>query len=204
MGTSTDYLTLANFCSYANMTTASHPTEAAAAITAASRAIDGWCSRSFSVASSTSSRVYKADHQHRLEIDDLSATTGLTVITDEGDTGTYGTSWTITTDFVLEPFNGRVGGITGWPYTQIRAVGARWFPSGYQRPRVQVTSAYWGWAAVPDAVTQACYELALDLFKMKDAPFGVAGFNEYGVMRVRENKGVQMLLAPYRRHAVLI
>jgi len=32
-----------------------------------------------------------------------------------------------------------------------------------------------GWSSVPPPVTQANFILAADLFKMKDAPFGVAG-----------------------------
>ena len=146
--------------------------------------------------------MYDARWGHRVDVDDFSTTTGLTVKTDEGDNGTYDQTWTVTTDFTVEPANLNLNGIP-WTYTQIRAVGSKVFPTAGQRARVQVTAAF-GWPAVPDAVTQATYELALDIFKMKDAPFGVAGFNEYGQIRVRENNTVKMLLEPYRKHGLVL
>lgn len=146
--------------------------------------------------------MYPAMFAHRLEVDDFSTTAGLVVEADTGDTGSYSETWTITTDFVVEPANLSLNGIP-WAYTTLRAVGSKTFPCDGQRPRVRVTAAF-GWPAVPDAVTQATYQLALDIFKMKDAPFGVAGFNEYGQVRVRENKTAQMLLEPYRKHGLLL
>lgn len=198
------YITSADFKTYAGITTASttHNATITASITAASRAVDGWCGRTFTQnTSSTESRAYPAKFTTRLELDDFSTTTGLVVETDDADSGSYGTTWTITTDFVVEPANLLLNGIP-WAYTTIRAVGSRRFYCG-PRPRVQVTAAF-GWPAVPDAVTQATYQLALDIFKMKDAPFGVAGFNEYGQIRVRENNTVKMLLQPYRKHGLVL
>lgn len=198
-----DYLTSTTFKTYAGMNTSStvHDTEITAAITAASRAVDGYCQRSFQTASSTSSRVFRAEYPHRVEVDDFATTTGLTVATDEGDNGTYGQSWTITTDFVVEPANLLVNGVS-WAYNEVRAVGARSFPTSGQRDRVQIV-AQWGWPATPTAIVQAATILALDIFKMKDSPFGVAGFGEYGVVRVRENTLLMGLLAPYRRARLL-
>jgi hypothetical protein len=62
---------------------------------------------------------------------------------------------------------------------------------------VQVT-AQWGWAAVPDSVKQATKILAAEIFRLKDAPLGVAGFNDFGPVRVREVPQVSMLLKRYR------
>jgi hypothetical protein len=68
---------------------------------------------------------------------------------------------------------------------------------------LQVT-ARWGWSAVPPAVTEATLILAEELAKLKDAPFGVSGWTEFGVMRVRDNPFAARLLNPYRRNAVLV
>jgi hypothetical protein len=39
---------------------------------------------------------------------------------------------------------------------------------------------------------------------LKDAPFGVAGFGEFGAVRVRNNPRAMALLQPYRRLPVLV
>jgi hypothetical protein len=64
------------------------------------------------------------------------------------------------------------------------------------RPSVQIT-ALWGWPAVPSLVTEACYQLAEETFKLKDAPFGVAGVNDFGVLRIGNQtmNRVQAMLA---------
>jgi hypothetical protein len=69
---------------------------------------------------------------------------------------------------------------------------------------VQVT-AKWGWPAVPPAVKQAAFIVAADLFKAKDSAFGVAGFGEFGAVRVgsRMNPQAQALLAPFVENARL-
>lgn len=198
-----DYLTSTAFKTYAGMTTSStvHDAEVTAAVTAASRAVDGYCQRAFTTASATGSRVFRAEWGHRIELDDFGSTTGLVVATDEADTGTYGQTWTFTTDYVVGPANARLNDLP-WAYTELRAVGARYFPVIGQRNRVQVTAA-WGWPATPAEIVQATTILALDLFKMKDSPFGVAGFSEFGVVRIRENTQLATLLQPYRRRRVL-
>jgi hypothetical protein len=44
---------------------------------------------------------------------------------------------------------------------------------------VQVTAKF-GWPAVPDNVEKACIIQAVQLFKAKDAAFGVASFGDMG------------------------
>jgi hypothetical protein len=128
--------------------------------------------------------------------DDFWATTNLVVKTDEGDDGTYETTWAAA-DYQLEPLNGRENGVAV-PYCRIRAVRSRWFPDNF-RPAVQVTAA-WGWAAVPAAVKEATLIKAARLFHRKDSPQGVAGFNEFGVVRLASNDSdIKDLLTPFRR-----
>jgi hypothetical protein len=45
--------------------------------------------------------------------------------------------------------------------------------------------------------------LAEETFKMKDAPFGVAGFSDFGAVRVRDNPKVMSLLNRYIRTPIL-
>lgn len=173
------------------------------ALDSATREIEDWCERQFNDAGAASSRTYTPGSYDLLRLDDFSTTTGLIVTTDTGGDGTYATTWA-TTDYQLEPLNGVVRGRTGWPYNRIRAIGSYRFPcSGSGRTTVQVT-ARWGWAAVPAPVVEACLILAAETFKAGDAPFGVAGFGEFGAVRVRANPLAQAKLAPYRRNPVLV
>lgn len=171
-----------------------------ASIAAAEEQVERICGRYFYQDGTTSARGFYPLNSRVVYVDDISTTTGLTVKTDEGDDGTYETTWA-STDYQLEPLNGLVDGQT-WPYTKIVAVDRYLFPTCNLIAPVQVT-ARWGWAAVPDAVKQATFIAAEYLYKMKDAPLGVAGFGEFGALRVREHPVVQMLLAPYVRHPVL-
>ena len=172
------------------------------ALAAASREIETWCRRQFNDAGTPSARLYQPRTCDRLIVDDFSTTTGLVISTDPGGDGTYETTWTAS-DYLLEPLNGIVSGQTGWPYWRIRAAGSYTFPTGAVRPAVQVT-ARWGWTAVPAPVKEACLISAAEAFKLGDAPFGVAGFGEFGSVRVRMNSRAQSLLAPYRRDPVLV
>ncbi|HEY9418391.1 MAG TPA: hypothetical protein VIQ30_26815 [Pseudonocardia sp.] len=173
------------------------------ALAAASREIETWCDRQFNKATTATARVFQPLHMATVLVDDFHTITDLTIATDSGDDGTYGTAWAAG-DYELEPVNGMVSGQSGWPYYRIRAVGSHAFPRcNRRRSTVQVT-AQWGWAAVPGPVKEACLVIASELFKLGDAPFGVAGFGEFGAVRVHMNSRAQSLLAPYRRNPVLV
>jgi hypothetical protein len=60
---------------------------------------------------------------------------------------------------------------------------------------VSVTSTRWGWAAIPPEVVEATAILAKDLAHVRTNRFGTAGFGEFGVIRVRDNPHVILLLA---------
>lgn len=172
------------------------------AVNAASRMIDTHCGRRFYADSVTSARTFYVDNFIRVQVDDISTTSSLAVATDENADGVYETTW-VAADYVLEPLNA-IGpnGQAGWPYDLIRATGNRWFPITYlpgRTPRLQVT-AKWGWAAIPDDVAQACRLLTAQLYRSKDAPFGVAGVSDMGtVQRIRNLPVVEELLAMYVR-----
>lgn len=170
------------------------------AISAATHSINAECGRDFQQADEPTARRY-APTGDVVITHDIATIDGLAIGVDDDadgiaerdlDAGVYD----------LEPADGIVGGLAGWPYWRIRLVnGGRW-PSGRRR-RIQVT-ARWGWPAVPAPITQAAYILAEDLAKLRDAPFGVGGFGEFGRIRARENPHVAMLIRPYRRGTIRV
>lgn len=196
------YATLPELKARLDITDTTDDDRMTAVLAAASREIELWCRRQFNDAGAATARVYQPRTSGRLTVDDFSTTTGLVIATDTGDDGTYETTWTAA-DYQLYPLNGVVSGQTGWPYWRLVAVGSQAFPTCTRRPTVQVT-ARWGWTAVPTPVKEACLISAAEAFKLGDAPFGVAGFGEFGAVRVRMNSRAQSLLAPYRRDPVLV
>lgn len=166
------------------------------AINAACREIDLYCNRTFEQATGTSIRQFRPVYA-QCDVADISTTTGLVVAVDLNDDGTAEKTLTAT-DYVLEPLNG-VGSDqnSGWPYTRI-IFRYETFDDPQTFPEVHVT-ARWGWPAVPAPVKKAANLLAVRNFKLKDAPFGVAGFGEYGAVRVKDHPVVEALLRKYQR-----
>ncbi len=182
-----------------------------AAILAASDDINAHCDRTFdevviSTTNPATARVFYATDYYCAKVDDIATTTDLVVKVDDGGTGTYGTTWSAS-DFQLEPLNGVVDGVAGFPYWRIRALQARQFPTTYysgQYPaNVQVT-AHWGWLATPEPVKQSCRSLTGWYWKTKDALLGVAGYGEFGQISVRENPVAARLLERYAKHPIKV
>lgn len=173
-----------------------------AALAVASRGIERTCNRQFNDAEAASARVFQTRDWYRVEVDDFHTTDGLIIQTDEADDGQYEATWQ-THDYQLEPLNGIVAGEPGWPYWVIVPTENRYFVRWARWAQVQVT-ARWGWAEVPAPIKEATLIIAEDIFKLKDAPWGVAGYGEFGPLRVRQNPMAFNLIAPYRRHAVLV
>lgn len=171
------------------------------ALASVSRGIERFCGRQFNDAGTATARVYRPRDQVVVEVDDFSTTTGLIVKVDTTDGGTYPTT-IASTGFQTEPENGIVDGESGWPFYRLRAMWGTVWPTWTRRTSVQVT-AQWGWAAVPAPVREACLVLAEETFSLKDAPFGVAGYADYGPIRVRQNPIARGMLAPYARTALL-
>lgn len=127
------------------------------------------------------------------------------VKTDSGYDGTFATTWSAS-DYQLLPHN-TYAAPEQLPYNEVRAVGSYNFPAWWALPRtrrdtVQITGI-WGWPKVPPAIRQAAAIIAADTYKLKDAPFGVAGQGEFTV-NVGENRRAQRLLDPYRRFPMLV
>jgi hypothetical protein len=168
------------------------------AVSAASRAIDRYCGRRFWQDPAPVPRLYMAPDPCLVDVDDISTTTGLSVKVDTGADGTYATTWAAS-DYQLRPLNASAdGGAYSW--RQIAAMGGKSFPcrryGGY--PALQVT-AQWGWSAIPDDVVEAAVLKSVSLFSRKDAPFGVAGFGEFGPVRItKRDPDVVDLLSPFQ------
>ncbi|MEU6267691.1 phage head-tail connector protein [Saccharopolyspora shandongensis] len=161
------------------ITDAVDDSQLSAALEAASRNVESFCDRQFNDAGVASVRQFRATTPGLLVVDDFSTADGLTVTVDGValEAGTY----------TAEPFG-------PGPFWKLRTVGVGRWPIG----GVVEVSARWGWAAVPAPVKEATLIVAAELFKLKDAPFGVAGFGEFGVVRVRDNPKAASLLYPYR------
>lgn len=168
------------------------------AINATSRAIDDYTGRRFWQDPAPVARRYRPRDPDLVWIDDVSTVAGLVVKTDTAGDGTFATTWA-STDYQLEPLNADTD---GRPWTQLAAVGTRSFPTtcgARRRPGLQVTAQF-GWPAVPDGVFQAAVLKAVSLWKRKDAPWGVAGFGDLGIVRVtRRDTDVLELLQPFIR-----
>ncbi|MFE6846565.1 phage head-tail connector protein [Streptomyces sp. NPDC057686] len=197
-----NYATLAELKTRLGIDDTNDDTTLTQALAAASRSIEKSCRRQFNKAGALTARFFVPVTGFYVAVNDIWTMAGLIVKTDEDDDGVFETTWTIVTDYELRPLDGVRDGVPGWPYWQIIAVGVRDFPFS-RRATVQVT-ADWGWNAVPAPVKEACLILAEEIWKVKDAPFGVAGFGEFGSIRVRANPKVAALLADYRLKAVRV
>lgn len=168
------------------------------AINASSRQIDGYTGRWFWQDAQVVARTYFADDETTVVVDDISTATGLIVKTDWDGDGTYETTLTITSGFILLPLN-VASRVPARPFESIRAVNGFTFPCG-DTPGVQVTSKA-AWPAVPDDVRKASIIQAWQLAKSSSAPFGVISFGDSGFMQMRSpmNPQAAALLEPYVR-----
>lgn len=168
-------------------------------VEAASRRIDGMCSRRFYLDGTVSNRTYAPDRYSSVTVDDIGTATGLVVKADWDGSGTFATTLTSGIDFQTEPLNAIV---LGEPITSLRAIDTSFPVSSARRATMQIT-AKWGWPAVPDAIREATVLLAARHFKRADSPLGVAGFGELGAIMVRRtDPDIEALVDPYRRIVV--
>lgn len=171
------------------------------AVAATSRAIDRYCGRRFWQDPAPVARMFDVWDSRLVDVFDISTSAGLVVKVDSGGDGTYATTWA-GSDYQLRPLNADAdGGAFSW--RQLAAVGGKTFPVGMRGfPGLQVT-ARWGWSGVPDDVVEAAILKAVSLFMRKDAPFGVAGFGEFGAVRItKRDPDVADLLSPFILAAV--
>ena len=162
------------------------------ALSSAADTINRWCGRQFGRAEAASARSYAAGTTG-VDVDDFWTLDNLSI---------GGSAYDVATStYAIEPVDGVVDGVPGWPYRRISGwtswagLSGGWGIFGTTTGTVIVT-AQWGWAAVPASVRESNLLLAADDMKAKDAPFGVANFGDY-VSRVRANPRVAEKLDPY-------
>lgn len=122
-------------------------------------------------------------------VHDIANATGLEV---SNDGATVAAS-----DYQLEPLNNLSAGGATVPFHQIRLINSCWTRDG-KRATVSVTTDQWGWAAVPPQVKEATRILGKDTAHMRQIRFGIAGFGDYAVARLRDNPTVVQKLARLR------
>lgn len=175
-------------------------------VEAASRSIDRIANRRFYLDANASARAYRVSSPIVLYTDDIGTTSGLIVKTDDDGDGTFETTLTLNTDYIMDPLTALD---LGRPYTQVTMVTNTQtfpiFPGLFQnglRPGVQVT-ARWGWPSVPDDINQACLILTADLYKRKDSPGGILGLGDLGAIRMSPlGRDVTAMVRAYRKEVL--
>lgn len=177
-----DYTTAQALADEVGIADAADNTLLSLAVSAASRRVERFCGRRFFQDDSVVAREFYAESSTCVDLleqpwpdpkVEISTLTGLIVKTDSAGDGTFATTLTINTHFLLLPRNAAAD---SRPWNQIVAVDAS-FPRSSYRAGVQVT-ARWGWATVPDEVEKATLLQAALLFKSKDTPLGAAQLGE--------------------------
>ena len=175
-------------------------------VESASRSIDRIANRRFYLDATASARLYRAYSNIFVFVDDIGTTSNLVVAIDENGNGTYSKTLTLNTDYILDPLTSPS---LNRPYTQLTMVSntESWpiFPgitSNGLRPGVQVT-ARWGWPSVPDDLNMACLILTADLYKRKDAPGGILGLGDLGVVRMSPiGRDVTAMVRAYKKEVI--
>jgi hypothetical protein len=175
-------------------------------VESASRSIDRIANRRFYLDATASARLYRAYSDIFVYVDDIGTTSSLVVQTDSNGNGTYAKTLTLNQDYILDPLTSPS---LGRPYTQLTMVSntETWpiFPGLTQnglRPGVQVT-ARWGWPSVPDDINMACLILTADLYKRKDAPGGILGLGDLGVVRMSPiGRDVTAMVRAYKKEVI--
>lgn len=189
----------ADFLAY--MPTGTTSTEAlgrmTTALAAAHRAIYTHCGRTFSLVASdatATARTFRprSPRDKRLLIHDC-----IEISTVVESSATL----TVLVDFVPEPLNGLDDAGQAVPFDGLTRYAGYWYYDD-NLPTVTVT-AKWGYATVangvPPGAVEACKLLAKDLVGARDLTGDIAGFSEFGAVRIRQNSTIADLLEPLRR-----
>ena len=197
MAITNGYATLADLKAYLKIDDSMEDSLLENIVEAASRSIDRIANRRFYLDGSASVRLYRPADLLRVFTDDFGSTSGLVVKTDPNDVGTYQTTLTVNTDFIIEPVNA-ASKSRPWNYITIVSGDSFSLPTSY-RPQVEVT-ARWGWPSVPDDINQATMILSADLYKRKDSIGGVLGLSELGAIRMSPlGRDITAMVRAYKR-----
>ena len=195
------YATLAQFKAAVGITDSTDDTALQNVLDATDTLIDLYCDRKTGFGTATETRYYTAEDYQYVLTDDLVSVT--TLQTDDDANGTYETTWTAGTDFVLAPAN---AALDGFPYTEIDT-SVSWprnFPKDVYRG-VRVVGVF-GFPSVPAAVVQSEIIQAGAVWSSRTSPFGVIGSADLGGI-LRQARALHpeaaLILEPYRKRSGL-
>jgi hypothetical protein len=191
------YATLAEFKAAVGITDSTDDGALQSVLDATDTLIDLYCDRKTGFGTATETRYYTAEDYEYVLTDDLVSVT--TLQTDDDANGTYETTWTAGTDYVLAPVN---AALDGFPYTEIDT-SVSW-PRNFPKDvylGVKVVGQF-GFPAVPAAVKQAEIIQAGAVWNSRTAPFGVIGSADLGgILRMSRalHPEAALILEPYRK-----
>ena len=195
------YATLSEFKAAVGITDTTDDSALQSVLDATDTLIDLYCDRKTGFGTATETRYYTAEDWEYVLTDDLVSVT--TLQTDDDANGTYETTWTSGTDYVLAPRN---AALDGFPYTEIdtSVTWPRNFPKDVYLG-VRVVGVF-GFPSVPAAVKQAEIIQAGAVWNSRTAPFGVIGSADLGgILRMSRalHPEAALILEPYRKRGGL-
>jgi hypothetical protein len=191
------YASLSEFKAAVGITDSTDDTALQNVLDATDTLIDLYCDRKTGFGTASETRYYTAEDYEYVLTDDLVSVT--TLQTDDDANGTYETTWTSGTDYVLAPRN---AALDGFPYTEIdtSVTWPRNFPKDVYLG-VKVVGVF-GFPSVPAAVKQAEIIQAGAVWNSRTAPFGVIGSADLGgILRMSRalHPEAALILEPYRK-----
>lgn len=169
----------------------------------ASGAINRYCATHFFQV--TEARTFAPLSIYHLPVDQVVPGSITQFALDYNGYGTFDTIWAENVNYQVyqegHQYNKNRSGITE-PFDFVEVLlgtgtaGGQFFPFTWpfsHKDRVKIT-ATWGWPEIPPEVNQACLLLAVDIFKAKDAPWGIAGSSEVGMVRIQQSPWIVDLL----------
>lgn len=206
-----DYLTSSALLNTLGVTSPSgqQTSDAAAACTAASRALDNLCSRRFYAdADANQTRYYSPANVAGLDIEDLVTLTSLVSRNDGGNVDTADSglnTWTLNTDFVLAPLNAQQNSADVKPWTRLEVIPTGSFSFNILYPRSVKVTGKFGWASTPAPITDATTLLAERVYKMKrEAPLGVIALADVAIRIARADSNIMLLIGSYMKHRIAV
>jgi Phage gp6-like head-tail connector protein len=190
------YVGLEEMKSRLNVTDPDDDYELQTAIAASAGYINEYCGQAFNRVTET--RTFVPHDIWLLNTDPLVSVSALNIDRD-GD-GVFEEPWVQGTDYQLRlgprQYNVNTLGVAR-PYRQVQVLqSGKLFPFllPYGRQdKVQIIGT-WNWPAVPWQVAEANRILAAQVFKEKDAPFGIAGISDLGIARISSSPTLVMML----------
>ena len=196
------YLTTAEARTYAGLSDLADTELLDDVVTAVSRAIDNACQRSF-FQDTAEARTFETQSATMLTLGAFNDLVSVTTLKfDRDGDGVFEETIASTNYALLPPAGG--GFPEAGPYTHLELFNQVWYPvpggtAGTGRRFLTEITGTWGWPGVPAQVKQACRLQVARVMKRQESPLGVAGFGEFGVVRVsRLYPDIDAMLQPYK------